>query len=305
MNIQQMHESFRVIGQQMGMQLVRGILPESIDVYLNNVIVEKTQIDLLNNVKTVLQDNVNMQGSTMSPINLFRSLYRNARYKIGYTSEELDAEYANHEYKGEILELDRDYYPKSKDTYNSNNGYHKIWMPTTNYVKFLNNTKIDEETFILDLNKTNKEYSINPMLYLGFSVEYDDASQGNSTSCRLIGADMLETTFRDYCNGASKKEPVATMISAPIIEDAQESFSGISNEYVEIYTNTKNCRIKYITIKYIKTPNVVKWDKDLTKCVNCDLPEYTHFEIVERAVRKFFASVGIGGGEPDRRQQRD
>lgn len=296
MNIQQMHESFRVIGQQMGMQLVRGILPESIDVYLNNVIVEKTQIDLLNNVKTVLQDNVNMQGSTMSPINLFRSLYRNTRYKIQYTDSErsvIENAYnaANNTNQGYLLLLCDD-----KKDFNVNNGYHKIWLPTINYKNYRK---------LSHLILGEGEYFINPMLYLGFSVEYDDKSQGNSTACRLIGADTLETTFRDYCNGASKKEPIVTMVSNPILEGNVESGSGIANEYIELYTNTKDCRAKYLNIKYIKTPNVVKWDTDIAKCVNCDLPEYTHFEIVERAVRKFFASVGMGVGEPDRRQQRD
>lgn len=35
-----MHNEFRTFGQVMGLQLVRGILPESIDVYLNAAINE-------------------------------------------------------------------------------------------------------------------------------------------------------------------------------------------------------------------------------------------------------------------------
>ena len=45
----------------MGMQLIRGILPESIDVFINNVIIEKTQAELLAGVRTVLQDTVSMK----------------------------------------------------------------------------------------------------------------------------------------------------------------------------------------------------------------------------------------------------
>ena len=41
MNIAEMHNVFRTLGQQMGMQLNRGILPESIDIYLNEAIIEK------------------------------------------------------------------------------------------------------------------------------------------------------------------------------------------------------------------------------------------------------------------------
>ena len=38
MTIQEMHQLFRVVGQQMGMQTIRAILPEEIDVFLNMAI---------------------------------------------------------------------------------------------------------------------------------------------------------------------------------------------------------------------------------------------------------------------------
>ena len=43
MNIQEMHNIFRTLGQQMGLQRIRGILPESIDVYINDAIIEKVR----------------------------------------------------------------------------------------------------------------------------------------------------------------------------------------------------------------------------------------------------------------------
>lgn len=270
MNIQEMHNAFRTIGQQMGMQLIRGILPESIDVFINNVIIEKTQTELLAGVRTVLQDTVSMQGSTMSPINTFRNLYRTSRYEIEPLNDE----------KGLV------------DYYNEANGYHIFNIPTVN-----------ASDIILDAT----EFFINPMMYLGFSVEYADTLRGNAVACRLIGADVLETTLRDYCNGASKDSPIAVLNAMPVIVDESkgksESTSAISNEQVEIYTGTKDCAIKYINIKYIKTPNVVKFDLDLNKCVNCDLPAYTHFDIVERAVLKFKASIGASI-EPNQQQRR-
>ena len=271
MNIQEMHNAFRTIGQQMGMQLIRGILPESIDVFINNVIIEKTQTELLAGVRTVLQDTVSTQGSTMSPINTFRNLYRTSRYEIEPLNDE----------KGLV------------DYYNEANGYHIINIPTVN-----------ASDIILD----NTEFFINPMMYLGFSVEYADTLRGNAIACRLIGADVLETTLRDYCNGASKDSPIAVLNAMPVIVDdskgKSESTSAISNEQVEIYTGTKDCAIKHINIKYIKTPNVVKFDLDLNKCVNCDLPAYTHFDIVERAVLKYKASIGASiESNPQQRRQ--
>ena len=76
MNIVEMHNVFRTLGQQMGMQLNRGILPESIDIYLNEAIIEKVQIDLLRGVHTALQEQVDLQPTTMGTINTFRTLYK-------------------------------------------------------------------------------------------------------------------------------------------------------------------------------------------------------------------------------------
>ena len=269
MNIQEMHTGFRTIGQQMGMQLVRGVLPESIDIFINDVIVEKTQQELFRGVNTALQDNVNLQGSTMNPVNLFRSLYRNARFKL------------NKEVANGLIRY-----------FNDNNGYYEIAMPTLAY----------KDVKKITLN--SGEYFINPMMYLSFSLEYDEGSRGRATACRMIGADTLETTLRDHCNGADKDNPIVTLIGAPIIgENNLEETKGVGSEYIELYTNTKNLDVKYINIKYIKAPNVVKHDVDPSKCVNCDLPEYCHFEIIERAVQKFYASIGQGASNVKEQQR--
>ena len=263
-----MHNMFRTLGQQMGMQLIRGILPESIDVYINDVIIEKTQQELLSGIRTALQDSVNTQASTMSPINTFRTLYRSARYKINTA--------------------DVDESVSKVSFYNESNGFHIINIPT-----------VDS-----DIRIEEREYKINPMMFLGFSVEYENTLRGNAVACRLIGSDVLETTLRDYCNGASKDSPIVVLNSIPVIKDGIEQTGVISNEQLEIYTGTKNCSVKYLNIKYIKTPNVVKYDLDKDKCINCDLPSYTHFDIVESAVGKFYASLGVGNSNQREQQER-
>lgn len=260
MNIQEMHSMFRTLGQQLGMQLIRGILPESIDIFINNVITEKIKTELLSSVHTALQDSTNTQASTMSSINTFRTLYRTARYSIPEISEAAPPP----AWLGKLA------------YYNSNNGYHIINIPTIN-------TKFTLES---------DEYKINPMLFLGFSVEYENTIRGNAVACRLIGSDVLETTLRDYCNGASKDSPIVVLNSKPIVIEGIESNDTISNEQVDVYTGCKDCRIKYLNIKYIKAPNVVKYDINLDNCINCDLPAYTHFDIVEKAVAKFYTSIG-------------
>ena len=76
MTIQEMHQTFRVFAQQMGMQLVRAILPEEIDVYLNTAIVEKTREVILSNTVTAFSDRVSVQDNSISPINYIRTLYK-------------------------------------------------------------------------------------------------------------------------------------------------------------------------------------------------------------------------------------
>ena len=198
----------------MGMQLIRGILPESIDVYINDVIIEKTQQELLSGIRTALQDSVNTQASTMSPINTFRTLYRSVRYKIDTSN------------------VDENVHKVS--FYNESNGFHIINIPTVD-----SDIEIDE-----------REYKINPMMFLGFSVEYDNTLRGNAVACRLIGSDVLETTLRDYCNGASKDSPIVCLSSIPVIDDGIEKTGVISCEQLEIFTNNsdKNNN-KFLNIK--------------------------------------------------------
>lgn len=275
MNIQEMHTTFRTIGQQMGMQLVRGVLPESIDIYINDVIIEKTQTELLQGVRTAMQDSVNTQSSTMSTVNTFRNLYRTSRYLLSY--EDIDTE------TGMVIKNN-----PLINFYNKKNGYTIIRIPTVNDT---------------NLNINSDEFRISPMMFLGFSIEYGDTERGNPVACRMIGADVLETTLRDYCNGASKDAPIVCLTSVPSVSNSVERTDTISNEQIELYTNTHNLQISALNIKYIKVPNVVKYDLDLANCVNCDLPAYTHFNIVERAVMKFYASVGSQSGSTARQAQ--
>ena len=256
MNIQEMHNTFRVFGQQMGLQLNRGILPESIDAYINNAITERVRAELFSGVHTVLQENAGVQASTMSTINSLRTLYKTYRIRNDFTLEDrhVGANYLMYLYSGV-------------------NGYHILNIPTYPIKESLNNI-------------------INPMMYLGFSVEYDDNSLGNPTSCRLIGADVLETTLRDYCNGASKDSPIAVLLNGDE-----------GHDQLHLYINSKNTIVKYLNIKYVKTPNVVKYDIDISKCVNCDLPEYLHFDIVENAVMKFYKSLGVGLAQQNQNQK--
>lgn len=71
-----MHEMFRVLGQQMGLERVRGILEESIDVCLNTAINEITDSLIRSNVQTIYKDKITIQDNPISPVNGVSTLYK-------------------------------------------------------------------------------------------------------------------------------------------------------------------------------------------------------------------------------------
>lgn len=85
MTIREMHELFRVLGQQMGMQKVRGILPESIDVLLYASAVHCVRQIITSNVTTNFGNIVAIQKNKISVINALRTLYVEKEEQIIYS----------------------------------------------------------------------------------------------------------------------------------------------------------------------------------------------------------------------------
>src|SRR5574344_2592935 len=75
MDISEMHKMFRQYSQQMGMQNVRAILPEQIDLLINNSI-----NDIINQIITqnigITNDRVITDNSKLNQVNALRSLYK-------------------------------------------------------------------------------------------------------------------------------------------------------------------------------------------------------------------------------------
>ena len=213
MDISQMHEMFRTIGQQVGMQDVRAILPESIDIFINIAIIEKARSIVMENTKTAFPNRVSIQNNFVSPINALRTLYRRKEITI---------------------------------------------------------TDITKDVQLSQLD--------NVFLYTSFAIRYDN--NDSEYKCRFIDGDKLEETLNDVLNGASWDYPICSM------------FNGENNsEYLKVFINSNSHTPNAIIIKYIANPAVVKFSKTAAECVNCDLPDYLHSEIVELAVSKFFKSV--------------
>lgn len=285
MNIDQMHSVFRVLGQQMGMQHVRSILPESIDVFINAEIGSMIQEQLAINAQIETQNNASVKSMNLVPVNLFRTLYRKDEIPIAL-DRETDA-------------------PDDQQTVFSyaeiaTDKYYKIYVPN---IQNVGGSKSEDKYPVYDDDIITRNQSgtinyedstfgwkknpINPMLYLGISILEKDKPKEKAIDCRLIGGDILETTLNDYCNGVQKESPIAVLMGESF--DINEN-KIINAEYFEIYT--KNIQINKVFLSYIKYPNVVCWNEDPTKRIDCDLPEYIHNKIVEGAVRRYQIAIG-------------
>ena len=74
MDIYAMHVLFRTLGQQQGLQQMRGILAESIDAFLNEAIIQNVRVALLNNSQPS-KDSRTPQYTKISPISAYHTLF--------------------------------------------------------------------------------------------------------------------------------------------------------------------------------------------------------------------------------------
>lgn len=82
MNAHKMHESFRTLGQQMGMQMIRAILPETIDVHINSESITMVRDYVNDNVRTDTRGRV-VTNPQITPINSLRTLFKKETIDVG------------------------------------------------------------------------------------------------------------------------------------------------------------------------------------------------------------------------------
>lgn len=86
MDIYEMHVLFRTLGQQQGLEQIRGILPESIDAFINESIIQTVRVAVLGNAQPS-KDVKTPQYTKISPINQFHTLYCTEEQDIDITNE--------------------------------------------------------------------------------------------------------------------------------------------------------------------------------------------------------------------------
>lgn len=112
----------------------------------------------------------------------------------------------------------------------------------------------------------NDLFNVQPMMYLGFSI----VNNSNETiKCRMVEPMLIDTFLNDYCNKPDINNPIVTICNN---ENADCN--------IKLYVNNK---VKSLIIDYIKYPNTVS----LKHGIDCDLPDYIHYDIVNGAVKRF------------------
>lgn len=272
MTIAEMHVWFRQYAQQMGMQNVRAILPEQIDLLINSSITDTINQVITQNIG-VTNDRVITDNSKIGQINALRSLYKVKTVQaIPGTSG--SSSITTPFVKGEETHILRMY----ADIKNFDNG----GSGDTGKFDYL---------YLVDLaiNYSNLESSVGTPTTLT-----------NYFPVRLIDDAYLADTLNDFVLRPRLRTPVAVIYNDQL------------DIYIDNLENSKlpeNLNPYKLRVSYIAKPAVVAYKSDLGGTdVDCNLPEYMHVDILKHAVDLY--RIAISGAlsasqQAEQNQQRE
>ena len=263
MDIPEMHKMFRQYAQQMGMQNVRGILPEQIDLLINNSISDTINQVITQNIG-ITNDRVISDASKLNQVNALKSLYKVWKGSIA------DVTIKGKEKTSYIISFQLPLgYLKLKE-----NG-ENVYTSGEQYVEFRGEQRV------------TKNYSIISFLYVvDLSINYKKTDfVTNIFPVRIVDDQFVADVVNDFVLAPKMRSPVASIHDNLIElyidkadtkpEDGQAfTFNGVS--------------INELRLSYIAKPAVVKFAEDVDgNNVDCDLPEYMHVDIVKHAVELY------------------
>lgn len=271
----EMHVMFRQYAQQMGMQNVRAILPEQIDLVLNT-----SQMDVINQIikdnLIVTNDRVITDNSKIGQINALKSLYH-----VYY----IDMSPSN--------SVNTD--PR---IFNFSSADRNTGRMTTDFTKTLTHTiDFPKFMFLVDFSLNYKKVK-NQQGYNGSVTNYiaptfeEDGIETNYFPVRIIDDAYLADTLNDFVLKNRLRSPI-------IVTYNNNSDKLVFDLYIDKFNKvTINDSIRYVLygdllpyklrMSYIGSPKPIKYDEDLLGDENqnqdCELPEYMHVDIVKHAV---------------------
>ena len=272
MTIAEMHVWFRQYAQQMGMQNVRAILPEQIDLLINSSITDTINQVITQNIG-VTNDRVITDNSKIGQINALRSLYK-VKTVQAIPGSSGSSSTTTPFVKGEETHILRMY----ADIKNFDNG----GSGSTGKFDYL---------YLVDL-----------------AINYSDLrdSTGSPTiltnyfPVRLIDDAYLADTLNDFILRPRLRTPVAVIYNDQL---------DIYVDNLEASKLPENLNPYKLRVSYIAKPAVVAYKSDLGGTdVDCNLPEYMHVDILKHAVDLY--RIAISGAlsasqQAEQNQQRE
>lgn len=247
MDISEMHQMFRQYAQQMGMQNVRAILPEQIDLLINNSISDTINQVITQNIG-ITNDRVISDASKLNQVNALKSLYK--------------------VWKGSIADVTIK--GKEKTSY-----IISFQLPLNNF-----------KTTGSYTDDGNSSTAISFLYMVDLSINYKKSDfVTNVFPVRIVDDQFVADVVNDFVLAPTMRSPVASIHDNLVElyidkadakpEDRQPfTFKGVSINELRLSYIAKPAVVKFVE------------DVDGTN-VNCDLPEYMHVDIVKHAVELY------------------
>lgn len=270
MNIAEMHVWFRQYAQQMGLQNVRAILPEQIDLLINTSITDTINQLIRENIG-LTNDRVITDNSKLGQINALRTLY-----------------------KVDLIELSPiDVNPENGDyrTFGFNPADRLTGKMSTN-IERINSEQVE-------VKSTMPDY----MFLVDFSINYKATSTGYHEGdyaqpkfdnnaiettyfpVRFIDDAYLADTLNDFVLKNRLRSPIIVTYNNGTFDLYIDKFHKVTKNNQDFYC-LDNSLIPYkLRMSYIGKPAKVRYSEDIGgENVDCDLPESMHVDILKHAV---------------------
>lgn len=247
MDILEMHRMFRQYAQQMGMQNTRAILPEQIDLLINNSISDTINQVITQNIG-ITNDRVISDASKLNQVNALKSLYKVWKGSIA------DVTIKGNEKTSYIISFQ---------------------LPLSNF-----------KTTGSYTDDKNSSTAISFLYVVDLSINYKKTDfVTNVFPVRIVDDQFVADVVNDFVLAPTMRSPVASIHDSLIElyidkadakpEDRQPfTFKGVSINELRFSYIAKPAVVKFAE------------DVDGTN-VNCDLPEYMHVDIVKHAVELY------------------
>lgn len=247
MDISEMHQMFRQYAQQMGMQNVRAILPEQIDLLINNSISDTVNQVITQNIG-ITNDRVISDASKLNQVNALKSLYK--------------------VWKGSIADVTIK--GKEKTSY------------IISFQLSLNNFKTTG-TYTDDENSST---AISFLYVVDLSINYKKSDfVTNVFPVRIVDDQFVADVVNDFVLAPTMRSPVASIHDNLIELYIDKADAKPENNQLFTFKGVSINELRFSYIAKPAVVRFAE-DVDGTN-VNCDLPEYMHVDIVKHAVELY------------------